>query len=92
MCSAYAAAVIMIDHRIRVRRAVRRGEIVFSSGAPLQYLVLTLIGSFLVLPVYFYSTRKRATALLTGVFAWLGTCVATFATLVGLGFVLRLFL
>jgi hypothetical protein len=89
---AHASAIIAIDHWFLVRRARARGEVDFSNGAPLRYMVLCLIASFLVLPVYFYATRKRWWALGLGVLASIGSVIATGATLVALGAVVRLFL
>lgn len=80
----YAAAIITIDHRIRVRRARARGEVDFSDGAPLAYLVLSLIAGCLVLPVYFYATRKRWWALALGLAATLASVVVAAVTVVGL--------
>jgi hypothetical protein len=80
----YACAIIVIDHRLRVRRAAARGDVDFSNGAPLRYLVLSLVTSFLVLPVYFYATRRRWWALLEGVVATFVSGLATSFTVVAL--------
>jgi hypothetical protein len=82
--AAYASAIIVIDHRLRVRRAAALGTVDFSQGAPLQYLVLSLITSFLVLPIYFYATRRRWWALLQGVVATFLTGIATSVTVVAI--------
>jgi hypothetical protein len=82
--AAYASAIIVIDHRFRVRRAAARGEVDFSEGAPLRYLVLSLIASSLVLPVYFYATRKRWWAILEGVVATVISGLATGATVIAI--------
>jgi hypothetical protein len=81
--AAYASAIIFFDHRLRVRQALARGEVDFSDGAPLHYLVLSLIAGFLVLPVYFYATRKRWWGLLVGVLATFVSALATSVTVVG---------
>jgi hypothetical protein len=87
----YVAALITIDHRMRVRRALANGGVDFSDGAPLRYLVLSLVSSFLVLPVYFYATRKRWWAIPLGLVAGVGTGFAAGLTVVLLGIAVRAF-
>src|SRR3954447_19267596 len=88
--AAYASAIIVIDHRFQVRRALASGEPDFSSGAPLRYLVLSLVAAFLVLPVYFYMTRRKWWAVLVGVAATLVSGLATSATVMLVGLIVYL--
>ena len=76
------AAFINVDRRIRVARVAAAGGVDFTEGRALWYLILSFIASWLVLPVYFYATRKRPSAILLGILATLATASATVVTLV----------
>jgi hypothetical protein len=52
------ALVMMIDRKFRRERAAASGEVDFSDDRIVQYLLLGLICGALVLPIYFYATRR----------------------------------
>ena len=73
------ALTIVIDRKQRARQAQHRGVVDFSDSNPFAYLVFAVITPFLVLPVYFYSTRKvMGGDRLLAVFVGLGLSVACF--------------
>jgi hypothetical protein len=63
---AYVAIAITIDQRLRTARAHARGEVNFDEGKPGTYVFWGLLSGGLVLPIYFYASRKRIWALLAG--------------------------
>jgi hypothetical protein len=56
------ALTIAVDGRYRRDAALLRGEVDFSSSSPGGYLALSLITPFLVLPVYFFATRRDSSS------------------------------
>ncbi|HSQ66273.1 MAG TPA: hypothetical protein VLM85_23785 [Polyangiaceae bacterium] len=55
--ASFIAAVMFVDHSLRSAR----GEGGFNSS-PITYMVLSFLTPFLVLPVYFYSTRRNGSS------------------------------
>jgi hypothetical protein len=82
LSAVYACLIIQGDHTLRIRRARARGEIDFGVGQPLRFVVLSLITSLLVLPVYFYVTYRRLWAIGLGLVATVATFFATILTIV----------
>jgi hypothetical protein len=62
----YVALAITIDQRMRNASAHARGEVNFDEGKPGAYIFWGLLSGGLVVPVYFYASRKRVWALLVG--------------------------
>lgn len=56
------ALTMVVDGGYRRDAARLRGEVDFSSSSPGGYLMLALITPFLVLPVYFFATRRAGNA------------------------------
>jgi hypothetical protein len=56
------ALTMVVDAGYRRDAARLRGEVDFSSSSPGGYLMLALITPFLVLPVYFFATRRAGNA------------------------------
>lgn len=74
------ALTIAVDGQYRRDAARLRGQVDFSSSSPGGYLALALITPFLVLPVYFFATRRASNASTAG-------CVGAAALGLGLTFV-----
>jgi hypothetical protein len=77
---AYVALAITIDQRLRTARAHARGEVNFDEGKPGRYVFWGLMTGGLVLPFYFYASRKRVWALLLGTVVLAVVYVATLFT------------
>jgi hypothetical protein len=76
----YVALAIVLDQRLRTARARARGEVNFDDGRPGPYIFWGLLTGGLVLPVYFYASRKRAWALLLGAVVLAAVYAATVLT------------
>jgi hypothetical protein len=69
---AFISLTMIIDRKIRAQRAQQRGVVDFTDSNPVSYLALGLLAPCLVLPIYFYSSRKvmggsRLGAVLAGI-------------------------
>jgi hypothetical protein len=76
----YIALAITIDQRLRTARARARGEVNFDEGRPSAYVSWALLSGGLILPIYFYASRKRAWALVLGSAVLAVVYVATLLT------------
>jgi hypothetical protein len=76
----YIALAITIDQRLRTARARARGEVNFDEGRPSAYVSWGLLSGGLILPIYFYASRKRAWALVLGSAVLAVVYVATLLT------------
>ena len=80
------AAIIRIDQGQRANQAKAQGLPDFQDKSIVPFLLMGLICGALILPVYFYTTRKNAIGVLIG----LGWTVAAFALAFGVAFLLAL--
>jgi hypothetical protein len=55
---ALTALTIAADRQIREKQAKERGVVDFSASSLTGYIALSLITPFIILPIYFYSSRK----------------------------------
>jgi hypothetical protein len=76
---AFAALLMSWDQKRRTACAAARGEVNFDDGNIRSYLFWSLFIGALVLPLYFYATRKKAFALALGLAAMSACGVATAA-------------
>jgi len=79
-------AVIKVDQNMRATRAAAEGVPDWDNKSVVPYLVIGLICGGLILPVYFYSTRKSGIGALIG----LGWTVAVVGAAFLVGFILAL--
>jgi hypothetical protein len=86
----YVALAITIDQRLRTARAHARGEVNFDEGKPGSYVFWGLVTGGLVLPIYFYASRKRVWALLLGSAVLAVVYVATLFTVGVIGAAIRM--
>ncbi len=82
------ALIIFIDGKLRDRAMRRDGEVNLQPRSVWPYLVVGLLCGALVLPIYFWVTRRSVRGLLVG-FGW---TVALLAINAAVAFVLELLL